>query len=94
MSGFLYILECSDGTLDVGSTRNVEHRVDQHQTGNGSRYTRPRRPVRLVFQQEFPNIGEAYAAERRVHGWSRAKRSALVAGRFDLLPELSRTNPG
>ena len=94
MSGFLYILECSDGTLYVGSTRNVEHRLDQHQSGNGSRYTRPRRPVRLVYQQEFPNIGEAYAAERRLHGWSRAKRSALVEGRFDLLPELSRTDPG
>ncbi|GAB43422.1 hypothetical protein GOTRE_039_02630 [Gordonia terrae NBRC 100016] len=57
MSGFLYILECSAGTLYVGSTRDVEHRLDQHQSGNGSRYTRPRRPVRLVYQQEFPHIG-------------------------------------
>ncbi len=94
MLGFLYILECSDGTLYVGSTRNVEHRVDQHQTGNGSRYTRPRQPVRLVYQQEFPHIGEAYTAERRVHGWSRAKRIALVEGKFDLLPELSRADTG
>ncbi|MCX2755528.1 GIY-YIG nuclease family protein [Gordonia sp. 4N] len=93
MPGFLYILECADGTLYVGSTRNVEHRLDQHQSGNGSRYTRTRRPVRLVFRQEFPHIGEAHAAERRLHGWSRAKRTALIEGRLDLLPELSRSDP-
>ncbi|ATD69847.1 MULTISPECIES: GIY-YIG nuclease family protein [Gordonia] len=89
MSGFVYILECADGSLYVGSTRNVEHRVNQHMSGKGSRYTRSRLPVRLVYQREFPHIGEAHAAERRLHGWSRAKRRALVEGRMELLPGLA-----
>lgn len=90
MIGYLYILECADGTLYVGSTRNIELRLEQHHSGRGSRYTSSRLPVRLVFLLECPSVAEAYALEKRVQNWSRAKRLALIEGRFDLLPELSR----
>ena len=47
-------------------------------------------PVELVFAAEFDRIADAYAFEKQVQGWSRAKREALIAGEFDQLPGLSR----
>ena len=88
--GWMYILRCRDGSYYVGSTRNPERRLAEHHLGLGAEYTRRRLPVELVFAQDFPRIDEAYAAEKHVQGWSRAKREALIAGRFDLLAELAR----
>jgi putative endonuclease len=85
-----YILKCSDGSYYVGSCRNLDYRMWQHSTGNGSKYTGSRMPVTLVFAQEFDNIGDAYALEKQVHGWSRAKREALIRGEIARLPGLSR----
>ncbi len=90
MTAYMYILECADGSFYVGSTRDVAARFDQHNSGLGAEYTRTRRPVELVYAAEFETIQEAYAAERKVHGWGRAKRRALIAGRFDLLHTLSK----
>ena len=86
----MYILECADGSYYVGSTRDVEKRVDQHNSGKGAEYPSRRRPVRLVYCAEFATIAEAYAFEKRVHGWSRAKRRALIDGNFDALRAYSR----
>jgi putative endonuclease len=91
---FAYILECSDGTYYVGSTRSLGLRVHQHQTGTGSAYTRCRLPVQLVWSHEFENIGEAFAFEKRVQNWSRAKRRALIEGRYADLPALARGRSG
>ena len=91
---FVYILRCADGSYYVGSTRNLEHRIWQHSTGAGSAYTAKRIPVTLVFAQEFERIDEAYAFEKHIQGWSRAKREALIEGRFDALPGLSRKDFG
>ncbi|MFE6256191.1 GIY-YIG nuclease family protein [Agromyces sp. NPDC057865] len=85
-----YILECIDRTMYVGSTIDLERRIEQHQRGEGSSYTRRRLPVRLIFSQEFERIEDAFALEKQVQGWSRAKRIALIEGRFDALPGLSR----
>ena len=84
-----YMLECSDGTYYVGSTVDLERRVGQHNAGEGAAYTRHRRPVRLVWAAEFQRIDEAFAFEKRVQGWSRRKRRALIEGRWDALPELA-----
>ncbi|MEZ5210536.1 GIY-YIG nuclease family protein [Gordonia sp. (in: high G+C Gram-positive bacteria)] len=89
MGAYLYILRCSDDSLYVGSTRDLGPRIAQHQSGLGAVYTSKRLPVELVFSQEFPDIQDAWAMERRLHGWSRAKRQAVIDGRFDLLPGLS-----
>ena len=85
----VYILRCSDGSYYVGSTVNLEHRLRQHQLGEGAEYTRRRRPVSLVYAHEFAMAAQAFAMEKKIQGWSRAKREALIAGRFDLLPDLS-----
>jgi putative endonuclease len=86
----MYMLRCSDGSYYVGSARNLEARMQQHATGEGSTYTSRRMPVQLVYAQEFGTIAEAFAAEKRVQGWSRAKREALIQGEQHRLPELSR----
>ncbi len=88
--GFVYILQCSDGSYYVGSTRSIEHRMDQHTLGLGCEYTRHRLPVTLVFSQECESVQEAWGLERRLHGWSRAKKEALINGEFDRLPALAR----
>ncbi|MFT3662979.1 MAG: GIY-YIG nuclease family protein [Gordonia sp. (in: high G+C Gram-positive bacteria)] len=85
--GFVYILQCSDGS---GSTRSLDHRTSQHLAGLGGDYTRRRQPVELVFAHECASVQEAWGLERKLHGWSRAKKAALIAGRFDLLPGLCR----
>ncbi|WP_309708778.1 GIY-YIG nuclease family protein [Pseudolysinimonas sp.] len=85
-----YILRCADGSYYVGSTRNLERRLEQHGSGMGSAYTAKRLPVELVWCAEFDRIDDAYLLEKRVQGWSRAKREALIAGDFDALPGLSK----
>jgi putative endonuclease len=89
-----YILGCSDGSLYVGSTRQLDLRLHQHQIGEGSAYTRHRLPVRLVWAHEFEHIGAAFAFEKQVQNWSRAKRLALIEGRFEDLPALARGRTG
>jgi putative endonuclease len=90
-----YILECADGSLYVGSTTDLERRVSQHNLGLGAAYTRlrRRRPVRLVWAAEFSRVEDAFLYEKQIQGWSRAKRMALIEGRFDDLPDLASRPP-
>ena len=91
MAIFVYMLECNDGSYDVGSTRaGLDQRVAEHNAGRCDGYTKGRRPVRLVYAQEFQRITDAVAAERQIKGWSRRKKQALFAGAFEDLPQLSR----
>ncbi|MEW6716415.1 MAG: GIY-YIG nuclease family protein [Chloroflexota bacterium] len=87
---WMYILECADGSYYVGSTFDLEKRVWEHNEGLGSRYTKYRCPVKLVYAAEFALIDEAYEWEKQVQNWSRAKREALIRGDYDALPELAR----
>ncbi|MEZ3160652.1 GIY-YIG nuclease family protein [Microbacterium sp. BWT-B31] len=88
--GYMYILECADRSLYVGSTRDLEHRLAQHQEGEGAEYTRRRRPVRLLYFEQFARIADAYLREKQIQNWSRAKRLALVHERAHELPGLSK----
>ena len=91
MNAFVYILRCRDGGYYVGSARGgLERRVNEHNSGTIPGYTKSRRPVELVFSQDFDRIADAVAAERRIKGWSRAKKEALMRGDFDGLVRLSR----
>ena len=87
---YTYMLRCRDGTLYVGSTRNLDQRLEQHQLGLGSAYTRRRLPVELVWFEEHEHIGAAFGREKQIQNWSRAKRQALIDHRYDLLPALAR----
>ena len=89
----MYILTCADSTFYVGSTVNLEERVWQHQSGLGAKYTARRLRVELVYQEEFERIDDAFAREKQVQNWGRAKRIALIDGRFDDLKALAIRKP-
>ena len=86
----MYILECADGSYYTGSTRNLERRLWEHQNFLGANYTRKRLPVKLVYYEEYNRIDEAFYREKQVQGWSRKKKQALIRGRSQDLPGLSR----
>ena len=91
MAAFVYMLRCNDGRYYVGSTRaSLEHRVSEHNSGSFGGFTKSRRPVELVYSQEFDRITDAIAAERRLKGWSRAKKQALICGDYERLKVLAR----
>ena len=75
MSFWVYMLECADRSYYVGHTDELEKRVLQHERGELGGYTSTRRPVRVVFTQEFASREEALAAERQIKGWSRKKKA-------------------
>jgi putative endonuclease len=87
---WMYILKCSDDSYYVGSTKNLELRFAQHQSGKGSRYTSGRLPVELVYGEEYDRIADAYYREKQVQNWGRAKREALIDGKPELLPKLAK----
>ena len=89
------MLECSDGSYYVGSTRSLERRLHQHNSDkDGCAYTRSRRPVTLVWSAEVEHVGLAFALEKQIQGWGRRKREALIRGEFDVLPGLSSRRGG
>jgi len=90
----MYILECADHSFYVGSTRDLGLRLEQHSAGSVPSYTSTRLPVRLVYVEEFDHVHEAYAREKQVQGWGRAKRVALIEGRIGDLAGLSRRRAG
>ena len=95
MGAYLYILRCADRSYYVGTTRGtLENRVAEHQAGHFAGFTKSRRPVVLVFHEEFDRITDAIAAERQVKGWTRAKKEALIRGDFETLRALSKRGAG
>jgi putative endonuclease len=89
--GWVYILRCSDGSYYVGSTSDdPDARTGQHNAGVFGGYTSLRRPVVLVFQEDFPDIRDAHDFERQIKRWSRAKKEALIRRDWGALPELAR----
>lgn len=89
MPFFAYILRCADGSMYTGHTEDLERRLAAHHRGVVSSYTRLRRPLTLAWCEALPTREEALAAERRIKGWTRAKKQALIAGDFDRLFDLS-----
>ena len=90
-NGCMYLLECADGSFYTGSTRDLRLRLEQHKTGEGARHTGARLPVKLVYYETFTRIDEAFAREKQVQGWSRAKKIALITGNARRLPYLSQS---
>lgn len=76
----MYILRCADGSYYTGHTDDLAKRLAEHQTGQAAGYTATRRPVKLLFSEEFPTREEALASEQRIKGWSRKKKEAMMRG--------------
>ncbi len=88
--GYMYILECSDGTFYTGSTKYLELRLQQHQSGEGANYTSNRLPVKLIYFEEFDRIDHAFYREKQIQGWNRKKKLALIEGSPSLLTDLAK----
>ena len=87
---YVYILCCSDNSLYVGVTSDVERRLMEHNGGKyKNAYTHSRRPVTLAFYQNFTDPNQAIEFEKKIKKWSRAKKQALIDGDFDRLQSLS-----
>jgi putative endonuclease len=86
-----YILHCRGGAFYTGHTDDLERRMGIHQAGQIAGFTADRLPVTLVWSAEFETRWEALAMERRIKGWSRAKKMALIRGDFDALSQLARS---
>lgn len=81
MPAFVYILLCADGSYYTGFTRRPpDERLAIHRSGRPGSYTATRLPVEMVWCAEFDRDAEAFAVERQIKGWSRAKKQALIAG--------------
>lgn len=89
MRGWMYILECADGSYYTGSTTDIGTRFQQHAKGLGANHTKKRLPVKLVYLEEFQRIDEAFKREKQVQGWSRDKKHALIHGNFKALFNLA-----
>ncbi len=83
----VYLLRCADGSYYCGTARkDIEARLAEHNDGSyPESYTASRRPVELVWNEHFQQITDAIAMERRIKGWSRAKKEALIRGDWDAL---------
>jgi predicted GIY-YIG superfamily endonuclease len=89
MAFHTYVLRCRDGSYYVGHTDDLERRIAQHRTGTLGGYTARRLPVTFLWAQDFQTRDDAFAAERKLKGWSRAKKEAMMAGDSALVSELA-----
>ncbi|MBD3379862.1 MAG: GIY-YIG nuclease family protein [Candidatus Omnitrophica bacterium] len=79
----LYMIQCSDGTFYTGVTTDIARRIKEHNKadGKGSKYTRGRGPVKLVYKEEFLSKSEAFRREKEVKKLSRKTKISLFAGK-------------
>jgi putative endonuclease len=79
MSYFIYILECNDGSLYTGITKDISKRLDEHNTKDkGAKYTKARRPVKLMYQEESDNRSTASKREYEIKKFTRVKKLQLI----------------
>lgn len=83
---YVYILGCADKSFYVGITNNLQRRLDEHSFGiNKGSYPYDKRPVELIYHEEFTDVWEAISREKQLKGWSRKKKEALISARMDKL---------
>lgn len=87
---YVYILECVDKSYYVGVTNDLSRRLAEHSNGLLPKaFTKGRRPVKLVYTENFIDIRQAIAREKQIKKWSRVKKEALIKGLEETLPQLS-----
>ena len=87
---YVYILKCSDGLTYTGITNNISRRFNEHQNGlNKNCFTYNRRPLELIFHQEFNDVEQAIYFEKKIKKWSGKKKIALANGDYDMIQVLS-----
>lgn len=91
---YTYLLQCADGSLYCGWTNCLWERVKAHNEGRGAKYTRGRRPVKLVYYEEFPTRQEAMRREAAIKRLTRQEKERLAAGGVRLFGQDSRNPEG
>src|SRR2546428_5086973 len=89
MAFYVYMVLCADGSIYTGHSDDLEARLAAHNDGRFRGYTFERRPVRLIFHQQFGTRIEALSAERQIKGWSRAKKLSMAQGDWEMVSRLS-----
>ena len=90
MKFYVYLLHCSNGSYYVGHTDDIVRRLEEHNTGKGAEHTRKYRPVQLLYTEPFDSESDAVRREMQIKHWSRAKKTALVAGDVQALKKLAK----
>lgn len=75
---FFYLAKCNDGSLYSGYTIDLQAREAAHNAGKGAKYTRARRPIKIIYSEVFETKSEAMKREAQVKKWSRVKKQALL----------------
>jgi putative endonuclease len=75
---YTYIARCSDDSLYTGYCVDLKEREEKHNLGEGARYTRARRPIQMVYHEEYPTRSEAMRREYEIKTWSRKKKEELL----------------
>ena len=78
MKYFVYLAQCADKSLYIGSCTNLKSRENKHNKGEGAEYTRKRRPIKIVYFEECNTLNEARRREAQIKRWTRAKKENLV----------------
>ena len=78
---YTYILKCKDDSLYTGWTNDLKKRITSHNAGKGAKYTKARRPVELVYYEEFQTRDEAMKREYAIKQLSRKEKEALIKTR-------------
>ena len=94
MPFWTYMLHCADRSFYIGHTDNLDTRIASHEQGQIPGYTATRLPVKLGWSQDFGTCADALEAERRIKGWSRAKKMALIRGDWNLISSLAQSRQG
>lgn len=82
MKNYIYILKCSDNSLYTGWTNNLEHRIQDHNSGKGAKFTKGRGPVELVYSESFKTKEEAMKREYAIKKMSRSQKLELISGKI------------
>ena len=83
-SYFVYIIKCSDNSYYTGFTNNIERRFNEHVSGrNKGCYTFNKRPLELMWFETFNDVLDAIASEKKIKGWTRIKKEALIASDWE-----------
>ena len=87
---FVYILKCSDNSYYTGVTNDIEKRLLEHNSGmNSNSYTHDKRPCELMFYELFTDVNQAISFEKKVKGWTRKKKEALIDTNWEKLKDLA-----
>ncbi len=75
---YFYLARCKDNTLYAGYCANIKDREAKHNKGEGAKYTKARRPIQIVYFEEFSTRSEAMKREAEIKSWSKAEKENLI----------------